>query len=619
MDQVDSIIFLTLRQLGTDLPEELSSLADISTAHFVESAARCINAIQGNEEMPLSLPANMAARFRVGTTLAKACEALGYGSEIGYNTFLYSNETECRSLLMWLIERLPKDGSSSAVTESIGYKQRVLRAVSTEVNRQVNTPWVPSQFHRDGIVWTEKQSKWHFVSRNSVNSYAIKPLRTSEFPEKGTARYQYEQTYMGSLSSGLQSRQVLASIIHRNSMLLGRDKAWEKEKVDHAISSDAAATAYKKKKMQSINKTVQDKVRQGVNVDAKREVNMRQFLSQFAGIEMGKMSMFKAKSKLQFEKEPDAEAMQRATLSDEEVQKQREEEVEGLQGELDALSQQLSELGKKIGDMKAKTETMISSASTEDLGNEELEREQGVRKRVLDLLPNAGENIAALKEKIDVLSQKIVAVAEQWEEHRNNLTQEYRMLKVASENKESDARKQVEEITRIKQEAKEIMASAKEKELTYQQLVEAYEKMNKGRPRSEFTDNILKIVKNIDRQKFEITKVLGDIRSLQKDINNLSGKVKRTFTVAEEEIYREFQNNDAAKDIYRLLVSVRDGCEALRQYVEETGNVMRNVRELEDQVQVEEQKHTKELLDRINEDYKSILSENKKLSKELGK
>lgn len=38
---------------------------------------------------------------------------LGYKGEIGYQTFLYSNETEIRSLLMFLVEKLPRERSEN--------------------------------------------------------------------------------------------------------------------------------------------------------------------------------------------------------------------------------------------------------------------------------------------------------------------------------------------------------------------------------------------------------------------------------------------------------------------------------------------------------------------------
>lgn len=50
----------------------------------------------------------MSARFRVGTSIAQACQNLGYRGEIGYQTLLYSSEVDVRKLFMFLVEKLPR-------------------------------------------------------------------------------------------------------------------------------------------------------------------------------------------------------------------------------------------------------------------------------------------------------------------------------------------------------------------------------------------------------------------------------------------------------------------------------------------------------------------------------
>lgn len=35
-------------------------------------------------------------------------QELGYSGEVGYDTFLYPNELDTRSLVMWLVDRLPR-------------------------------------------------------------------------------------------------------------------------------------------------------------------------------------------------------------------------------------------------------------------------------------------------------------------------------------------------------------------------------------------------------------------------------------------------------------------------------------------------------------------------------
>lgn len=82
-----------------------------------------------------------------------------------------------------------------------------------------------------------------------------------------------------------------------------------------------------------------------------------------------------------------------------------------------------------------------------------------------------------------------------------------------------------------------------------------YERMTKDTSRSAYTRRIMEIVANIQKQKEEINKVeemtlflilslfsffqiLTDTRYVQKEINQLSGKLDRTFKVTDEQIYK---------------------------------------------------------------------------------
>jgi len=56
--------------------------------------------------------------------------------------------------------------------------------------------------------------------------------------------------------------------------------------------------------------------------------------------------------------------------------------------------------------------------------------------------------------------------------------------------------------------------------------------------RSAYTRRIMEIIGNICKQKEEIDKVLRDTKELQKEINNLTGQLDRSFTVADELIFR---------------------------------------------------------------------------------
>jgi iron uptake system EfeUOB component EfeO/EfeM len=48
----------------------------------------------------------------------------------------------------------------------------------------------------------------------------------------------------------------------------------------------------------------------------------------------------------------------------------------------------------------------------------------------------------------------------------------------------------------------------------------------------------MEIIGNIAKQKEDIDKVLKDTKELQKEINNLTGQLDRSFTIADELIFQ---------------------------------------------------------------------------------
>uniref|UniRef100_A0A672U736 Coiled-coil domain-containing protein 22 n=1 Tax=Strigops habroptila TaxID=2489341 RepID=A0A672U736_STRHB len=144
MEEVDKILIHSLRQAGTAVPPEVQSVRDLTPELVVEAAVRCLRAVNPTLGAPLSplLPPGISARFRLASDLAAACQELGFGGDVGYQTFLYSSEHDTRRLLLFLVEKLPRDESESG-TEPPGKSGALLRAIGARIREQLGTPWVP--------------------------------------------------------------------------------------------------------------------------------------------------------------------------------------------------------------------------------------------------------------------------------------------------------------------------------------------------------------------------------------------------------------------------------------------------------------------------------------------
>jgi hypothetical protein len=136
----------------------------------------------------------------------------------------------------------------------------------------------------------------------------------------------------------------------------------------------------------------------------------------------------------------------------------------------------------------------------------------------------------------------------------------------------------------MKNKEKELLEECRLKDQQYAQLAADILKHPKEVSRSAYTQRILEIINNVRKQKDEIDKVLGDTREIQKDINILTGKLERSFTVVDELIFRDARSNETSRRAYKLLATLHSDCNEIVNLVEETGAIVREIRDLEEQV-----------------------------------
>lgn len=149
MEEVDGIIIHSLRQIGCDIEEDITNLSGFNTELVVEATVRCLNVIRAGQGLSTILPTNMAARFRLGATLAQACSELGYRGDIGYQTFLYSSEVDLRKVFMFLIEKLPKE-SDKTLNEATNKIALLEKSIALATQRDLSVPWLPYYCHKQG-------------------------------------------------------------------------------------------------------------------------------------------------------------------------------------------------------------------------------------------------------------------------------------------------------------------------------------------------------------------------------------------------------------------------------------------------------------------------------------
>uniref|UniRef100_A0A8C7Q9H0 Coiled-coil domain-containing protein 22 n=1 Tax=Oncorhynchus mykiss TaxID=8022 RepID=A0A8C7Q9H0_ONCMY len=563
MEEVDKILIHSLRQTGTDVGEDVQSVKRFSSELIVEAVVKCLRVIDPalGSSLSHSLPPGMSARFRVGMSLAQACQDLGYKGEIGYQTFLYSNEPEIRSLLMFLVEKLPRE-SAEALDQPAGKSVLLQKLIAAQIKAQLALPWLPPSCRLPLLCKTQvAMSCWQYH----------KALMTWQLKKRARLQKRIEEQ----LRTAAQS----------HSDTLGA----------HTASA------------------------------------LTELLQSFGGSSLGgdilaKGTRFTHTEKFTFTQEPAKASQQMAASSlpsshqsEEELQARQQEELASLQRQLQQLSLSLEEVG---GDMRQLTTNLspVCVQVSDELKQKELskaEKEDSVwvKKQTIDLMPDAENNLAKLQALVEGSAKRVVNLAAQWEKRRAPLIDEHRRLKELCSNQESS--RKLSEIKELHNKIHQSAEESKKKEALYKQLITEFENLPKDVSRSAYTARILEIVGNIRKQKEEITKILSDTKELQKEINNLTGKLDRTFAVTDELVFKDAKKDESVRKSYKYLAALHENCTQLIQTIEDTGTIMREIRDLEEQIETENGKKTVSNLEKILEDYKAIRQENSALAAKI--
>uniref|UniRef100_A0A672PE76 Coiled-coil domain-containing protein 22 n=1 Tax=Sinocyclocheilus grahami TaxID=75366 RepID=A0A672PE76_SINGR len=559
MEEVDRILIHSLRQAGTDIDEDVQSVKQFTSELIVEAVVKCLRVIDpalGNGLSHL-LPPGMSARFRLGMSLAQACQDVGFKGEIGYQTFLYSNEPEIRSLFMFLVEKLPRE-SAEASDQPAGKSALLQRAIAAQIKAQLSVPWLPPSC----------RLPIHCKTQVPHHAYILKS-RAKEYRSRKKAR--------------LQKR----------------------------IEEQLRAAAQPRPDTHGATRSTSD---------------LAELLQSFGGASTGgdvltKGTRFTHTEKFTFTQVPQmaaaASALPSSHQSEEDLKAQQEAELSSVQQQLQQLSVQMDEAMTLIINMLYSCLQVSDELQQKEVSNAEKKNSVKMKRQTIDLLPDAENNLLKLQSLVEASSKRVVHLASQWEKHRVPLIDEHRRLKELCSNRESESSRKLSEIKDLHDKIRQSAEEAKKKESLHKQLQTEYETLSKDVSRSAYTMRILEIVGNIKKQKEEITKILSDTKELQKEINSLTGKLDRTFAVTDELVFKDAKKDESVRKSYKYLAALHENCTKLIQTIEDTGTILREIRDLEEQIETENGKRTVSNLEKILEDYKAIRQENSALAEKI--
>lgn len=617
MEEADRILIHSLRQAGTEIPPDVQSLRAFNTELVVEAVVRCVRVINPAVGSSLShvLPLAMSARFRLAMSLAQACMDLGYPLELGYQNFLYPSEPDLRDLLLFLVERLPTDTSEDA-DQPAGDSAILFRAIGSEIGQQLALPWVPPPLRTPKL-------------RNLQGQARKKPFRArrvlmADVNSGGDLReFQASAQLPPAPTQVPQAPERAATFLERHALQLCEHTGHTQPGNEGWVPRTLRTQEDTKAQQQRLKKNMAEQLRQtcgqpGTSDPTPELGEMLQAWGAGAQTEVPRGSRFMHSEKFTFHGEPEPQA---AAVSNAPTPQQPELDAEAAQArELEALREELDNVERSIdafeADMRAlglNIAQMENECRQNELSTAEREQALRVQSQAVELLPDGDANLAKLQQLVESSAQRVIHLAAQWERHRVPLLEEYRQLRQLQDSRELESSRRLAEIQELHQSVRAAAEEARRKEEIYKQLMAELENLPKDVSRMAYTQRILEIVGNIQKQKEEITKILSDTKELQKEINSLSGKLDRTFAVTDELVFKDAKKDDAVRKAYKYLAALHENCSQLIQTIEDTGTIMREVRDLEEQIETEMGKKTLSNLERIREDYRALRQENASL------
>ncbi|KAE8293737.1 Coiled-coil domain-containing protein 22 [Larimichthys crocea] len=626
MEEVDKILIHALKQVGTVVSEETDSVKLFSSELIVEAVVRCIRVIDPGlgSALPTSLPPGMSARFRVGMSLAQACQDIGYKGEIGYQTFLYSNEPEIRSLLMFLVEKLPRERAE--VSDQPTGKSVVLqRAIAAVIKAQLAVPWLPSNCRLPLLDETQCPGALH-----SFHVQSLSLPHCSKGPGKKQLKevMDYQRYILPPVTAQFSRHtSVLASILEQHIAELSAAQEWDNEWNSQGLLSRLTPQDYHCRKLTRMHKRIKEQLHSATLTSPESPLSglcstsdLSELLQAFRCSDpsdhvLTKGTHFTHTQKFTFTQVAAmTSSIPTGHQSENDIQLCQQEELTLLQQQFHQLCSDVNQLAADIKHLSVPYTQVLDELKQNELGNSEKEEKIQVKKKTIDLLPDANSNLLKLQALVEASAKRIVNLASQWEKHRAPLIDELRRLKEICSNQDLESSRKLSEIKTLHDRIRVSTEEAKKKEEIYKQLVTDLENLPQDLSRSAYTQRILEIVSNIKKQKEEIKKILSDTKELQKEINNLTGKLDRTFAVTDELVFKDAKKDESVRKSYKYLAALHENCNQLIQTIEDTGTILREIRDLEEQIETENGNKTVANLERIMDDYKAIRQENSALA-----
>ncbi|RLN47487.1 hypothetical protein BBJ29_000595 [Phytophthora kernoviae] len=314
-----------------------------------------------------------------------------------------------------------------------------------------------------------------------------------------------------------------------------------------------------------------------------------------------------------------------------------EQALEQVQKQVDDTEHRIAAMRKVLDRERGELQQVEQHVLETQTTGQEMQKQLARQKQLITMLPQAQANIAKLESIFQKNAEKKAEIAQQMESARDPLLKEYAQLESQKSNRKARCRQLIREMKTFRSDMLELTGVIHSKMESVRALERIHErqlaKLDKKKDcqdegpmtRNMYTARIMDIIKQVHKQKQDITKILDDIKGLQKQMNVASEKLKRTEAVAEDKLYTAASKSktsnsgksEAYVECYRKFAQVRELFEELIVLVGDVGKKENIARDLQNWISQLEARDSSSHLDKVLADLESVRHENGTLQNEL--
>lgn len=617
----DKIIIRQLSMLGLDEAKNVDTFINITTQKLIEILKFLFSKFPDLGKIP-AVPKSSALLYKYAASLIGIITKLGYPDSISYDAILYPSAEKTRSILSFILEKVPRNESDVAKSVTIATplsqaikstqddfvaaKKLKTRSYTEQPLKPISKETTPKEIEK--ISEISKLPKVSFISKPVLSDSGIafnKQLGENSMTSLLAANDRDVSIDQFTINQEKSPRTKLFAIA-------SRAFAASVATVEVVPVSTKQTTGISTKAHSRITNIARYEHHQQDTKIGTSAATATAAIATAATAAAATTAAASSQQTTEQQEQKKVEVAPKLTIA--QAQKIRAAQQEELQATLDLIQKteaQASAIEQQMEANKDELQRVNEILNTLKTENERLEQEATRAQKIAEIAQSDKTQIRAIQSELIDSTAALLDIARQFETRRAPLIEQYRSLATALRRRTDTYQMQMTKLAKLKRQIQEGEVKLRDDEEAITNLKGALENRGEQRPRSEYIDMIFQIIKTIEKQEQDVETIRVDIRAQHNQLNQTIEKVKRTWSLLDETIYSEAKRTQAewVKKTYKIVVDLLTLFEGISVSVEESGKLSAQMMELDTKInRVETQVDTK-ALEKIENDLAEVKRE----------